>query len=196
MVDEGYQHIGALLRQAREDRHLPIEQIARQMHIRTRYLQALEDGRIRDLPGLPYAKGYLQAYAQQLGLDPHEIMRRFEQMEGMIERKGFFLPQVFSKEKKASSGAVVWGMVMAVLAYMLWAFWFAPERTNPSLVEAFDEKRSETVRITPALIAKTPCLQPPEALYPPCHVSTSAAYVFPLRRHYDNVMQWSGMFHE
>jgi cytoskeleton protein RodZ len=196
MAGEGYQHIGALLRQAREERHLSLEDVARRMHIRLRYLQALEEGRISDLPGLPYAKGYLQAYAQYLGLDRVEIMRRFERMEGLITRKGFFLPQVFSKDKKASPGAIWWGLTLAVMMYAVWAALLAPERSNPSLVESFAENPQETVRITPDLVRKTPCLQPPEALYPPCHVSTSAAYVFPLRRHYDNVMQWSGMFHE
>ncbi len=189
MADEGYKQIGALLSQARQERHLSLEEVARRMHIRLRYLQALEEGRISDLPGLPYAKGYLQAYAQYLGLDRVEMMRRFERMEGMIARKGFFLPQVFSREKQANPGAIFWGLVLAVMIYALWALWLSPERSNPSLVEAFDEKRAETVRVTPALVAKTPCLQPPEALYPPCHVGSSAAYVFPLRRHYDNVMQ-------
>ncbi|MCE2926183.1 MAG: helix-turn-helix domain-containing protein [Rickettsiales bacterium] len=191
MVDEGYRQIGALLRQAREERHQSVEDIARHMHIRSRYLYALEDGRISDMPGLPYAKGYLQAYAQHLGLDRYEIMRRFEQMEGLIERKGFFMPQVFSKEKQASSTSIIWGLMLALLAYGGWSLWLAPPSVNPSLVEMFDENQAEQIRITPALIAKTPCLRPSLALYPPCHVQQGAGQIFPLRRRYENVMQWA-----
>ncbi len=97
--NDHYEEIGRLLQSAREDMQLDIAEAARQMHIRPRYLEALEHGKLEKLPGLPYAKGYLQTYASFLRLDQNEILRRFEQVEALIDKRGFYFPQVFSKTK-------------------------------------------------------------------------------------------------
>ncbi len=41
------------------------------------YLEAIEEGRLSDLPGNAYAVGFVRTYATSLGLDPDEVARRF-----------------------------------------------------------------------------------------------------------------------
>jgi Helix-turn-helix domain/Domain of unknown function (DUF4115) len=61
--------LGSSLRETRVSRGVELAQVAAETHIRTRYLQALEDERFEVLPGSVYAKGFLRAYADYLGLE-------------------------------------------------------------------------------------------------------------------------------
>jgi cytoskeleton protein RodZ len=61
--------IGSSLREARIRRGLELAQVDADTHIRTRYLQALEDDRFELLPGVAYVRGFLRTYADYLGLD-------------------------------------------------------------------------------------------------------------------------------
>jgi cytoskeleton protein RodZ len=61
--------IGPALREARERRGLGLNQVETATAIRSRYLRALEDEEFDVLPGPTYAKGFLRAYAEYLGLD-------------------------------------------------------------------------------------------------------------------------------
>lgn len=61
--------IGSNLREARGRRGLSLAQVDADTHIRTRYLQALEDERFDVLPGAAYVRGFLRTYADYLGLD-------------------------------------------------------------------------------------------------------------------------------
>ena len=62
--------IGASLREARMNRNLSAEDVQKGIHIRARYLMALEEERWELLPGEAYAKGFLRTYAEFLG--PHQ----------------------------------------------------------------------------------------------------------------------------
>ena len=61
--------LGSSLRDVRVRRGIELAQVAAETQIRTRYLQALEDERFELLPGSVYAKGFLRAYADYLGLE-------------------------------------------------------------------------------------------------------------------------------
>ena len=56
---------GADLRAARERVGWSLPDVAAALHIRLQYLEALEAGRIDDLPGNAYALGFLRTYAQR-----------------------------------------------------------------------------------------------------------------------------------
>ncbi len=68
--------VGDLFRQAREEKKLSIPDVARLTHIRQPYLLAIEKGQIDRLPGQIYTIGFIKTYAQILGLDACEILRR------------------------------------------------------------------------------------------------------------------------
>jgi cytoskeleton protein RodZ len=69
--------LGALLRQAREDRGISLLEAEQATHIRRVFLQALEEGRYEDLPGEVYGRGFVRNYAGFLGLDPEELLREY-----------------------------------------------------------------------------------------------------------------------
>lgn len=61
--------IGASLQEARLRRGLSGDDVQKAIHIRERYLQALEEEHWELLPGDAYVKGFLRTYADFLGLD-------------------------------------------------------------------------------------------------------------------------------
>ena len=61
--------IGASLREAREARGLTLDDVQKALRLRERYLRALEDERWEILPGAAYARAFLRAYAEHLGLN-------------------------------------------------------------------------------------------------------------------------------
>lgn len=73
---------GELLRRAREQRGLTIQQIARQTKIPWRHLEALEHGDLTAVPGGLYRRAEVRAFADAVGLDQRETLTALEQALG------------------------------------------------------------------------------------------------------------------
>jgi transcriptional regulator with XRE-family HTH domain len=65
-------------RRAREAGNISIDQVARATRIKSRYLNAIEDGDFAQLPDGPAGRGFIKNYARFLGLDPEEALLQFE----------------------------------------------------------------------------------------------------------------------
>jgi cytoskeleton protein RodZ len=112
---------GADLRNARERVGWSLPDLATALRIRMQYLEALEAGRIGDLPGNAYALGFLRTYATSLGLDPNEIARRFKAEAATVNQKTELTFPVPVPERGVPAGAVVLlGALLAVGAYAGW----------------------------------------------------------------------------
>jgi len=183
MENNDYSEIGQLLRHAREELRFSVAQVSQQLHIRPRYVEALEQGKLKDLPGLTYTKGYLQAYALFLGLDKDEILRRFEQIETVLARKGFYFPQVISRSKSPAPVFVWGGLGLALVAYLTWAV-LQPANPRISLVERFPAAPAASV----ANPQDVPCARAKNHYYPPC-TTARARPLAPKRRQLNSVME-------
>ncbi len=62
-------NIGSSLHEARTRQNLDLEEMEERTKVRAKYLRLLEDERFDQLPGHAYTKGFLQVYADALGLD-------------------------------------------------------------------------------------------------------------------------------
>lgn len=69
--------IGHILREARENRGLTLEDAQAHTRINARYLTALENGQYSALPTPVHARGFLRNYARFLGLDPQPLLDRY-----------------------------------------------------------------------------------------------------------------------
>lgn len=70
--------VGALLQATRLRLGVELAAVAETLHIRVAYLEAIEAGNYDALPGGTYAVGFIRSYAEQLGLDGKEMVRRFK----------------------------------------------------------------------------------------------------------------------
>lgn len=112
---------GADLRAARERVGWSLSQMAEALRIRYQYLEALEEGRIADLPGNAYVLGFMRSYARALGLDPNEIARRFKAEAAEVNQKTVLTFPVPVPERGVPAGAVVLlGVLLAVGVYTGW----------------------------------------------------------------------------
>ncbi len=112
---------GGDLRAARERVGWGLDDLAHSLHIRPSYLEALEAGRINELPGNAYALAFLRSYATILGLDPNDVVRRFKAEAAQVNARTDLVFPVPVPERAVPAGAVVLlGVALAVGAYAGW----------------------------------------------------------------------------
>ena len=133
---EGASDIGSLLCATRMRLGKDLQDVAGVLRIRYTYLVAIEDGRYEDLPGLAYALGFVRAYADYLGLDGEQVVKRFkEESSGIAPAKVYEFP-VRAAENGIPSGALLMiAMVMGVFSYGSWYGLTASDRSPTELIQ-------------------------------------------------------------
>lgn len=125
--------IGEILRKAREQLGLTLEEVERSTRIRRIRLEALERGEFDSLPSRVQALGFLRNYADFLGLDPEELHQLFTEGEERSSRSGILRGtsvgrrpadgSVTSKPRrfKIYGDQIITGSVaLAVIALLVW----------------------------------------------------------------------------
>src|SRR5262245_20989272 len=79
--------VGAYLRALRERQGVSIDEIARSTRVLHHYLESLESDDLASLPAPVFAKGFIRAYCQALGLPADEAITLYEQRAAHIERR-------------------------------------------------------------------------------------------------------------
>lgn len=79
--------IGEMLREAREEQGLSLDQIQEMTKIQKRYLVAIEQDDFHALPGRFYARAFIKEYAQAVGLDPAVVLDDFDDESIAIEEE-------------------------------------------------------------------------------------------------------------
>jgi cytoskeleton protein RodZ len=111
-----------MLRHQREALGLDLGQVAATLRIKPAYLAALEAGRPERLPGAVYAIGYMRAYADHLGLDSGEMLRRFKQESTLLAAKPDLVFPIQLGERSMPGGGMV--LVALILATCACGGWF------------------------------------------------------------------------
>jgi cytoskeletal protein RodZ len=91
---------GEKLRKQREQRGLELDAISNTTKISTRMLRALEDEHFDQLPGGVFNKGFVRAYARQVGLDEEEVVADYL----TALRESQFLQQSILPDFRAQAG--------------------------------------------------------------------------------------------
>ena len=83
--------LGQMLKKARLEKGITLEQLEEMTKIRKRYLEAIEEGDYKVLPGNFYVRAFIKNYAEAVGLDPNEVLSFYgnaippARLEGDIE---------------------------------------------------------------------------------------------------------------
>lgn len=80
--------VGEILRKARNEKKLMLDDIEKHLRIRKKFLVALEENAWDKLPSLPYIKGFLRSYSDYLGLKSEEIIAIFRRQFSLQEKSG------------------------------------------------------------------------------------------------------------
>ncbi len=133
--------LGLWLRRTRETRQLTLEDVEKALRIRRRYLQALELGDYKALPGEIQARGFLRNYVRFLGLPVDEALARYDaEVQGHpvqprarpaaedVQNRTFNRPSVFApppteEEERAPASAIpdylTLGLIVAAVFLIL-----------------------------------------------------------------------------
>jgi cytoskeleton protein RodZ len=148
--------VGQILAAERARLGISVQQAANTLRLRPSYLEAIEDGRLEDLPGATYAAGFVRAYAEFLGLDAAEIIRRFKsETETLTRRTTLSFPSPVSEGRVPSRFILTASAVVAIFIYAVWHFFASGER---SVVDA--------VPPVPAQISQSPTEAPTQEAAP------------------------------
>jgi len=79
--------IGNFLRERREARGISLIEVEKDLKIRKKYLQALEEGSIDAIPGKTYLMGYLKNYSKYLGIDEENINQIIQTYKNLEKKK-------------------------------------------------------------------------------------------------------------
>jgi len=77
---------GALLREIRARRGVSLDEVARLTRVAPRYLVALENDALSDLPAPVFIRGFIRAYCQALDESPEEALSLFDAHAGVAPR--------------------------------------------------------------------------------------------------------------
>lgn len=143
--------ISDLLRNAREEKGLSLDDICKDTKILKRHLAALEEGDFSPFSGEVYVKGALRNYAEAVGMNPVEIISLYSQYlnksqdpedkkekrkirddsDSKIVRKG---------KKPVPSAALIWIVLVAIV--IVGSIWYSHQRGDndriPYISEPFE----------------------------------------------------------
>lgn len=160
MTAKPNESLGEYLKRERERLGITLEQVASATKVNTRILVLIESDDYRELPAKPFVRGFVISYARFIGLDPKEVLTRFNEF---LEVKSHDRPThdaghsgyAFEKrEGDDNSRKILWVVLggfalLAVLAIVIFKPKHSRHRENPHA------DRLRTLFVTPTPAAST-----------------------------------------
>ena len=141
--------VGEMLLAAREKQGLALEVVSQDTKIPVSTLQYLETDNFEAIPAKVYATGFLKTYAQILGLDPAQIINKYEVQTGQTHRSRGDLWEIEEEvveEKLGSAHLLRRFVIPAILVIaaiiILWRVFGGSEEeagTHPAVSEAGEQ---------------------------------------------------------
>lgn len=133
--EESYQpiqmgEIGSVLKKQRAKLGYTVSNVAEQLFIPARYLEAIEKGNLEDLPSTVQGKGMVKNYAQFLGLDPEPLLLSYaDVLQSRLEQTRPETPEDQSRsgfwiglKRFLANPTLLWvGVVILIAVVMIWA---------------------------------------------------------------------------
>jgi cytoskeletal protein RodZ len=213
--------LGELLKEARQNKGVSLEQVEEEIKIRKKYLQALEEEDFSIMPSEVYVKGFLRNYAIYLGLDPEEVRALYKGESVEKRRKPEFMgragqiageetrPRAFPMDMSLTQSRLLafpfLVIALAILAFSLlglWAFrqYFPlPAETEPEIKAAVTAIQPRpTFTPTSVVTQATPTLvgTPTPKVYTGVEVELVMLERAWLQVHVDGTKVFEGVFDE
>jgi cytoskeletal protein RodZ len=112
----GAEAFGRHLHRERELRGLSRQEVARLTKLAPAVIEALEGGDSARMPPRAYLLGYLRAYAAALGIDPDELVLRWQELEASAPPP----PEARRRSRLRAVAVAVTAALAAALAFGLW----------------------------------------------------------------------------
>jgi cytoskeleton protein RodZ len=148
---DDYDGIGADLKAGRVRLGQDIPDLANILRIRSEHLLAVEQGRFSDLPAPVYAVGFVRTYAEYVGLNGEDAIRRFkEEAQGLPHHTNLSFPTPEEESRVPKGWLLALAGIAAVLVYAGWYYAENKDRLNLAEVPAVPERLAAKVTTAPA----------------------------------------------
>lgn len=157
--------LSQLINQALEEQRVNIDRLASSTNIPKRYLTALKDGDIKNLPPAPYVRGYILKIAEVLNLEAENLIAAYRELT--LKRSGpeDSLPvNRFAAEKKSRSRIWIF-LIIIFLLLGLWFLRFTPSFRGVPEINIYFPEQSITVVNERLLIIEGRVAEPKDAVF-------------------------------
>lgn len=150
--------VGMRLREAREARKLSRADVARQLHLEPKLIEALEEGDSANLPPPIFVRGYLRSYARLLGMPEQECLAGYEAQDA----EPALLPNIDLKPQASSRDIpvrlVTYALAVGLISLaLLW--WFGKGGESSRELLGFGHKPDSALTsppsVPPSVLAET-----------------------------------------
>ena len=156
---------GACLKQLREEQDLSIQEVATQLFLEPRIIEALESDDYSMLPAATYVKGYLRSYAKVLKVSADPILDLYEDYEPEPPE---IIPEVKLKTQQTSSRdkpmLAFSYLIVFVLVLLLFAWWRSNFVLDTNSISDFFGSEPEQPE-PPSLSYEIPVVKHPDATF-------------------------------
>ncbi len=128
-MEEELKKLGLVFKTKREEKNLTIKEVENSTSIRSNYLEAIEEGRVKQTLSSVYILGFIRQYANFLGLEVDKIMVDYPNVFKVQTQKHDFAYGIGTLEVRGSLGGGVkwlpnlaWAGVSAIVLVLLWYF--------------------------------------------------------------------------
>lgn len=175
--------LGGELRAVRQRLGWELPDLAGSLRIRQVYLEAIEAGRMVDLPGTTYALGFVRTYASALGLPGEDVAARFREEAEQVHTKPQLSFPVPVPQRGVPAGALMLlGLVILVGAYGGWYYLSEHQHTLAETVPPIPDRllpAQPRPAPSPQVASILPSASPPAVQTPPPSVTPSAGPTTP-----------------
>lgn len=131
--------LGQQLREARLQKGLSLDDVQDMTKIRKRYLEAIEAGDYKVLPGTFYVRAFIKTYAETVGLNADELLEGHKKDVPAQEQEATMEPVIQKRAARASgernvkwmSSALMWLFPILILGLIY--FYIASRNNNDSI---------------------------------------------------------------
>ena len=115
--------VGAQLRRVRLERGEELEDVAKQLRIRSTYLFGIEQGDLSMLPGRAYALGFLRSYAGYLGFDGDDLIVQIKStVANLTDRTRLRIRTPLPESRLPRMPTVVLSLAAIAAVYAGWSY--------------------------------------------------------------------------
>lgn len=139
--------LGQVLKKARLEKKISLDDLQETTKIRKAYLEAIEEGNYKKLPGTFYVRAFIKSYAEAIGLDPNEVLQLYQNVIPASEPEPVE-PIRTTRTSRNSERIGRWASTALVITFVVLIVGIIYYYVNQNYSGAADANSSEPPRIT------------------------------------------------
>lgn len=144
--------LGQLLKKARLEKGISLEDLQETTKIRKRYLECIEEGNYKALPGNFYVRAFIKSYAEAVGLEPNEVLQLYRNVIPEVNAEPAAetiapkrtVSKRSDKWSRFATGVMLFSFFLLIVGLI---YYFAYRNYNGNEERSVNEGQSLTVRI-------------------------------------------------